>query len=104
MRKNGTNVWRDRKNIGDIKLMEVDNVWIYTVVKCYGADKNYAVKDLCKGVVIADNREEARKKVTEAYIDHYVSYDPIHDIVRIENAAQKACIFEDHPDVVEVAF
>ena len=52
-----------------------------------------------KGIVIADNEEEARRKVTDAYLKHGYSESELEEI---EVWKVTDGFFNDSPDVLEV--
>ena len=72
--------------------MDINRIWIYVVEDC-----GY-------GVVFADNEEEARKTVINAYLNHYIGFDPECTTVLIKNAIENNNVFSDSPDVVEVFY
>lgn len=71
-------------------MFDISKVWIYKVEDC------------CCGVVIASNKESARKKIINAYLQHYTEFDPDYATIQIENALENGNIFTDCPDVIEV--
>lgn len=72
----------------DFKLF--DKIWIYTV------------KDCARGVVIADDDEEAKEKVLNAYMSHYTEFDPEYATIQINKAVENNNVFSDCPYVIEV--
>ena len=50
----------------------------------------------------ADNKELAKEKVINAYLQHYTEFDPDYAVIQIENALENGNIFTDCPDVIEV--
>lgn len=62
----------------------------------------YQIEDLAMGVVKANNEEEARRKVYEAYIKHNDCFDPYNDDVAIWKIDEDSW-FSDSPDVLEVS-
>lgn len=72
----------------DFKLF--DKIWIYTV------------KDCGRGVVIADDDEEAKEKVLNAYVSHYTEFDPEYATIQINKAVENNNVFSDCPYVIEV--
>ena len=72
----------------DFKLF--DKIWIYTVEDCG------------RGVVIADDDEEAKEKVLNAYVSHYTEFDPEYATIQINKAVENNNVFSDCPYVIEV--
>lgn len=70
--------------------MDVDKIWIYTVADCG------------RGVVIADDEDEAKERVLNAYVNHCTEFDPEHAIVKIVKALENNNVFSDCPYVIEV--
>lgn len=70
---------------------DISKVWIYKIEDC-----------AC-GVVIADDKETAREKVINSYLQHYTEFDPDYAVIQIENALENGNVFADCPDVIEVA-
>lgn len=55
-------------------MFDINKVWIYRIEDC-----------AC-GAVIADNKELAKEKVINAYLQHYTEFDPDYAVIQIENA------------------
>lgn len=72
----------------DFKLL--DKIWIYTVEDCG------------RGVVIADDEEEAIERVLDAYMNHYSEFDPEYAVIQIGKAIENNNVFSDCPYVIEV--
>lgn len=62
----------------------------------------YQIEDLAIGIVKANNEEEARRKVYEAYSKHNDCFDPYNDDVAIWKIDDDSW-FGDSPDVLEVS-
>lgn len=60
----------------------------------------YEIKDLAMGIVEANNEEEARKKVYDAY-SHDEYFDPYDDDIEIWGIEPDPW-FADNPDVFEI--
>lgn len=71
-------------------MFDINKVWIYRIEDC-----------AC-GAVIADNKELAKEKVINAYLQHYTEFDPDYAVIQIENALENGNIFTDCPDVIEI--
>lgn len=73
-----------------------DNILQFIQSKGYFS---YRIEDGGIGIVKAENKAEAEKKVRKAYNTHsYLSDDACVDISNIEDAW-----FEDEPDIIEIA-
>ena len=71
-------------------MFDINKVWIYRIEYC-----------AC-GAVIADNKELAKEKVINAYLQHYTEFDPEYATIQIARALENGNIFSDCPDVIEI--
>jgi len=69
----------------------MEKIWKYTVNE-----------EECGGIVVADSREEAEKKVRERYGDWHGVGSSIQPEIIVWKAVEDACYCADHPDVLEV--
>ena len=70
--------------------MDTDRAWIYIVEDCGN------------GIVFADNEEDARKEVINAYLNHYTEFEPEYSTIIVKNAIENNNVFLDFPNVIEV--
>lgn len=61
----------------------------------------YRIKDEAKGIVFADNPEQAIDKVRNAYTIHYGEFIPECNDIKVEPVNNGAWL-PDSPDVIEV--
>lgn len=61
----------------------------------------YEIKDLAMGIVKANSKEEAKKKVYNAYSEHDEYFDPVNDNIEIFEIEEDSW-FSDNPDVLEI--